>query len=455
MLVHNAASPQAAAAALAQQSRDFQVKLSHLAIVAAVALALHGCGGTSGADQGGLRLVNASADFAALDLYNGSGRIAGGVAANSASAFLGLDKASYTLNLKEAGAGTTLASASVSVDKGQNYSVVAYSSGGALKTTTITESAPAPASGAAKFRVFNTASVEAGTLDVYLSGAACSALSGSATPVAAGVSGLQSTFTEIGAAGGAGTAYHVCVTGAGDKADLRLDLPAATLVDQQVVTLILMKSSGGVLVHGLLHVQGAAVSAALNIAARVRLAADAASAANVSASLNSVSLGSAVVSPAVGTYRLVPAGALTGVIGIGATPLADPTFSASAGADYTLLVAGSAGAPTLRLLVDDNTPSPSSTAPVKLRFVNGLNGVAGGVTLTLDNSIVADSIAFGSASSPVQVAASSALANLAATLGASTYFSATAQTLSANRVYSVFLLGDAAGTPRGLLRVDR
>jgi Domain of unknown function (DUF4397) len=435
--------------------RGTAVKLSRLALLATFALAVQGCGGTSDADQGALRLINASADAAGLDLYNGSSRIASGVAANAASTYFGFDKGSFTFNLKPAGSGTTSASASVSVDKGQNLSLVAYNSGGALKTNTIVENESAPAAGSAKFRVFNTASVEAGSLDVYLTGAACSALATNATPVAATVSGLQATFSEIGAAGGAGTAYRICVTGAGDKTDLRLEVPAATLINQQVVTLILTASRGGVLVHGLMQVQRAAVSAALNGAARVRLVADAAGAATVSASLNGVSLGSSVTSPAVGTYRLVPAGALTSLINIGATALADPGLSASAGADLTLLVAGSAGTPTLVLLNDDNTPSPSATLPVKLRFVNGLNGVAGGVTLTLDNIVVADSIGFGSASAPVQVAASNALADFSASLGATDYWTATAQSLSANRVYSVFLLGDAAGTPRGLLRVDR
>lgn len=431
------------------------MKPIRIALLAAMVVAVHGCGGTSDADQGALRLVNASADPAGLDLYNGSSRIASGVAANAASAYLGFEKGGYTINLKQAGSGTTAASAAVSVDKGQNLSLVAYNSGGALKTSTILENEGAPGSGAAKLRVFNTASVEAGALDVYVTGAACSALATNATPLAAAVTGLQASYSEIGAAGGAGTAYHVCVTGSGDKTDLRLEIPAATLVDQQVVTLILTQSRGGVLVHGLLHVQRAAVSAALNSAARVRLVADAASAATVSASLNGVSLGSAVTSPAVGTYRLVPAGALTSAVSIGAAALTDPGLSAVAGADLTLLVAGSAGAPTVVLLDDDNTPSPSTTLPVKLRFVNGLNGVAGGVTLTLDNIIVADSIGFGNASAPVQVAASTALADFAASLGAVDYWTATAQTLGAGRVYSVFLLGDAAGTPRGLLRVDR
>ena len=418
-----------------------------------VAFAVHGCGGGTG-DQGRLRLINASTDFAALDLYSASSRIASGVAADAASGYLALDKGAYTLNLKEGGFGTTLASSSANVETDVHYSLIAYTSGGALKTTTITENEGAPSGGAAKFRVFNTAATEAGNVDVYVTSTACSALSGAATPVASAVGGLQPTYTEIGAASG-GTTYRICVTGTGDKTDLRLEIAAAKLSELQVVTLILAKSSGGVLLNGLLMVQEGAVTDSPNTAARIRLAADAASAGVVSATVNGVALGAGVTSPAVGTYKLVPAGPLTSVLTIGGVNVAAPALSATAGSDLTLLVAGSTGAPSVSLLSDDNTPSTSSTSAVKLRLVNGLNGVAGGVTLTLDNSVVADAVAFGNASPPVQVAPSSALAELVASVGSTNYFTASAQTLAAGKVYSVFLLGDAAGTPRGLLRVDR
>ena len=427
--------------------------LRRLALPLIAALAAHGCGGGN-QDQGRLRLINASADYAALDLYNASTRIAAGVAANADSGYLGLDKGSYTLNLKEGGSGTTSATTSVSVDFDQRYGLIAYTSGGALKTSTINENESAPSAGSAKFRVFNTAATEAGNVDVYVTPGGCSALSNAATPVASAVSGLQTSFTEIGAAAG-GTTYHVCVTGTGDKTDLRLEIAAARLVERQVVTLIVTKSSGGVLLHGLLLVQQGALSGTANTAARVRLVADAASAGVVTATTNGIALGSAVSSPAVGSYKLVPAGALATTLTIGGASVSAPALTAATGADLTLLVAGTAGAPAVSLLVDDNTPSSSSSFPVKLRLVNGLNGVAGGVTLTLDNSVVADSVAFGSASTPVQVASSSALADLAASLGAIDYWTASAQTLSAGKVYSVFLLGDALGTPRGLLRVDR
>ena len=47
------------------------------------------------------------------------------------------------------------------------------------------------------------------------------------------------------------TATHLCITKAGDRTDVRLDVGTVTLSDQRIVTLILVRAATGNLVKGL------------------------------------------------------------------------------------------------------------------------------------------------------------------------------------------------------------
>lgn len=124
-------------------------------------------------------------------------------------------------------------------------------------------------------------------------------------------------------------------------------------------------------------------------------------------------------------------------------------------ADATLLVNGTA-ASTPVLIADNNAVSTSSTYPVKLRLVNGLNGATSTATLTDDYVSVGDGAASGSASSYQQVAASAALARIEASYGASSLCLSTDATLTSGHVYSVFLLGDLpTAVSTCIIRVDR
>jgi len=112
--------------------------------------------------------------------------------------------------------------------------------------------------------------------------------------------------------------------------------------------------------------------------------------------------------------------------------------------------------PTVRVFGDDNTPSASTVRPVKLRLVNGLNGIPGTATLTLNNVVVGAGADPGQASAYTLVAASAGLARLEARVGTVQVFFAPTATLEAGRVYTLFLLGDAAQAPNtGILVPDR
>ena len=268
--------------------------LHPLALAACAALPLAaGCGGgsttTTVSRQGGVRLVNAAGDAGALDLYAGDARIAAGVAAASAGSYAAVDAGTPTLAVRLASSGASLASnaaAATAIEKDKRYTVLAYASGGAVAETVLADAEAAPGGDTAKLRVFNTASVEAGPLDAYLSATDCTALAASnavAANLAVAAPGAYATF----GASASGTPYRLCVTGAGDSSDLRLNLPL-TLARQQVTTVVLTATVGGALVDATLVEQQGAVTSKRNTSARLRLVADAAAHATVDATVNGV-----------------------------------------------------------------------------------------------------------------------------------------------------------------------
>lgn len=430
-------------------------KLKLLLCAATASAALGGCGGGLSALDGNVRLVNATSQFATLDLYDGSSKISSGVASNAAGGYVELAKGTHTFNLADGGTGATAATVSGAVTKGDHFTIVAYASGGTLTATYLSDAEPSPSSGTAKLRLFNTASTSVGNVDAYVVTTACSNLSTSlAAPFATAISALQGTYTQVNASSG-GTAYHICVTATGDKTDLRLDIPAATLKDQEIATLVLTPSPGGVLLNGLLLDQQGSLTATANTSARVRLAVGTSSATAVTASINGVSLATGLSAPAVGNYKVVPAGALVVNLTVGGTTASASGLTAAPGADLTLLVTGSAGSAATALIADDNSVSTSTTNPVKIRLVNGMSGT-GTAILTDDFDNVGDGAPLGTATAYAQVAASSALARLEASSGGRQLCLSTLVTLNAGSVYTVFLLGDIPATVGACtIRLDR
>lgn len=423
--------------------------------IGAVAV-LGGCGGGSLANGGDVRLVNATTAFPKLDLYDGSTKISSGVDSNTAGGYVEVDKDSHTFNVADNTTGVTGATVNGNVSRNDHFTVVAYTSGGTLTAAYLSDDEGSPSSGTAKLRFFNTATTDVASVDAYLVGGACSTLGTSfSAPVATGVSGLQTTYTQVNPTL-AGTSYHICITAAGDKTDLRLDIPGVTLRDQQVVTVILAPTPGGVLLNGLLLDQQGALTATPSTSARIRLAVGAAGGAAVTASVNGVALGTGLSAPAVGNYKLVPAGPLTIDMSVGGVTASNVAgLTATSGADLTLLVTGTAASAPI-LIPDDNSASTSTTNPVKLRLVNGMSGLANTAVLTDDFDNIGDGAAFGTATEYAQVAASSALARLEATSGVKQLCLSSLVTLNANNVYTVFLLGDVpAVAPVCTLRLDR
>lgn len=413
--------------------------------LAAMALVVAGCGssGDSSGDSASLRVANATISHPTLDLLVNGGAALSGTATDTVSAYAGTTSGSTTLQLNDTG--TALTTSVPTLTGGAHYTLFAYESNGAVKTVVLNEDQALPTTGSAYLRVYNVAA-DAGKLDVYItSPTADLATVGSPISLTTGTVPYSTAY----ALQSAGT-YRVRVTGYGNKADLRLDMPI-TLASQQVATVVLSPASGGVLLNGSTLIQQSTYTATRNTNTRVRLAAAVSGNATVAASTGTTTIDSGSVAPAFGYYALVPASSALNVSVNGAS-VAAPATALVAGADMTLFVYGAPGAATASLLLDDNR-LPTDVTTVKLRLINGITGGVGALTLTANTALVASGIAAGAASGYASVLGSTNPMNLTLTssTAAGNYYTNTSYTLNSGSVYAV-MMGGPVSAPQMLIR---
>jgi len=422
-------------------------------VLVGTAIMLSACGGGGDGSSGtaSVRLANATTTHASIDLLANGASSVGATPIDSVSVYVNVDAAGPALQVNDGATLSALGTIAPSLAQGGHYVVVVYESGGSVRITLVNEDIAAPAAGTASLRVVNTAT-DAGAIDVYVTDPATdiTTLSSPSFSLASSTTLQTSTFLSF-----APGTYRVRVTGAGNPADLRLDVPAVDLASQEVASLILTPSIGGTLVNGAVLAEQGAYTAAPNPNARVRLAAATTGGASVSASAASAVIGSNVVSPSVGGYVVVPAGSALNVTVNGAS-VGAPAAPLVAGSDATLLVYGSAAAATATLIADDNH-LPAVNSNLKLRLLNGLTGAAQPLSLDAGFAVVASNVAPGTASPYAVVASSTALRiDVFAPSNLVPIYTDAAAPLSVpgNAVYTLFILGDAA-TPIPLLRKDR
>ncbi|HYP31166.1 MAG TPA: DUF4397 domain-containing protein [Burkholderiaceae bacterium] len=434
------------------------MRLKTWAALAAAALTLpflHGCGNDD-ANKGYVRSVNATTEYTALDLYaedssSNTSQLTSDTGASAASAYVGLDKGSYTFEVKSGSAAAYAASVAGTVSKGDHYAVVTYITGSTVNAKFLSEDEDTPSSGNAKLRIFNAATSEAASVDVYLSSNACDALTVADAPLASAVTGLQTAYSTV-TTGTAGSTWNVCVFSAGDTSTLLLDISSLTLKNQEIATLILTHTSGGVLLNGAVLDQQGAMTSYTSQISRIRVAADAASAGQVSVTLNSVALTSLATSPSINDYQTIASGTLTGSVTIDGVTVSGLSYTATAGTDYTLLVTGTSGSPVLTLIADNNTPSTSTSSTVKARVINGVNGSSGTLSATIDNKSLGNA-ALGAASGYVQIPATTGTSTVQASITTNPT-SLVNQTFTASGVYTVFVWGDSTA-PKLAITQDR
>ncbi len=420
-----------------------------VAAVLAAAAIVAACGGGGGdsnsSGNADVRLINATLTHANLSLVVGSTAKAGPVATDTASAYASVSSGSPTLQVNDTATGSAVTTLSPSLSKDDHYSLVAYETGGVVRTAIISEEVSAPSSGTAILRVFDAAG-DAGAVDVYVTPAGSPTVSSPTYTFASSTTVQESSFASFTP----GT-YSVRVTGAGNPADLRLAIPSITLASQGVATLVLTPTIGGTLVNAGVVTQRDTYTAGRNTSARVRIAAALTPGATVSATVGSTPVAASLISPTVGAYVVVPAGAAVGVTVNGAA-IAAPSGTLAAGSDTTLVVYGDVGAATASLVVDDNR-LPASTANLKLRLFNGIVGTPSPLTLTADFAVVATAVAPGAASGYAVIPSSTSV-RLDVTSATTVVYSESGINVPGNAVYTLFMLGNAPA-PVHLLRRDR
>ena len=415
-----------------------------------VALGLQACGGGSSSGSGDVRLVNATLTHASVDLLLNSAQTISATALDKASGYVALTPGSSTLQVNDTGASTALVLTAPTVVKDQHQTILVYESNGAVKTAFMAEEVATPTAGTAQLRVFDTAP-DAGSVDVYVTqpGVDLASVASANYTISAATYAQSSAYQSF-----APGTYQVRVTGAGNKGDLRLDMPQLVIADQQVVSIVVTPTAGGVLVNGSALVQQGAYTAVRNPNTRLRLVASVAGGGTVSASVGSRTVDSGTVSPSVGSYVLVPAASTPLVVLVNGAAVSVPSVSLVAGSDATLLVSGSATAASVAVLGDDNH-LPSTTGNVKVRLVDTVNGLGGGLTLSADFSVLASNVQPGAASAYATFAGSTSVRlDVSSPLNVQPLYLQSGLNIPNDAVYSMFMVGDATA-PVGVLRRDR
>ncbi|MFM2448575.1 MAG: hypothetical protein RIS44_1025 [Pseudomonadota bacterium] len=410
------------------------------------------CGGGAGNDAK-LRYTNLTTDSNGLSLYTGSDERIANINPEQLSGYVDVDAKTYDLSVKK-GAGSALTTAPTTLSKRKHYTAVSWGRDGAIKFSLLDENQDAPNSGKVKLRVLNAAA-DAGSLDVYLT-SGTDGLEGNTPTHGSAAVGTTTGFAEFNR----GT-YRLRVTAAGSKDDVRLDVPSLSFNDKQVATVILQSGVGGTLVNAYVLNQQSDLQPNKTNQVRVRLAAGVSGNGNVSAKVGSTTVSTGSVSPTVSGYVLAPAGDQAVLLQLAGATIFSATQPLIAGGDYTLLAYGSSALVQAKVLLDDNRP-PSITTKTKIRLVHGAEGYPT-LNLAVDNQPAITELAYGSASSFVNISpnsgnalmeVTSSLSNDPVYTSARTNSATTGVSLDAQNVYSLFILGGGT-TARGILRRER
>ncbi len=424
-----------------------------LALSLTLATGLAACGGGDDAKDATVRFLNATVDVGSLSMYTDDDRRTTDTPSDSVSDYATVNAGSYEFEFKRSGSDSSVLTTTSSLSEETPHTVIAWGREGSIRMSITEDDQDLPSAGLVKLRVFNGAT-DAGPVDIYVGDETTDFSSVSASSTSVGV-GSYSGFTERSA----GT-LRVRITSSGNRDELRLEIPALQTQSQQLITLVLQPTQGGVLVHALALVQQAAVSAQKNQQARVRLVASIEANGVVAARVGDTVLSNATTSPNIGSYLLVPAGTRALSAQVAGNTVFSETLGFVAGQDYTVLVHGDTATAFVNRVSDDNRAATSGRA--KIRLVHGVLGYDA-LTLTVDSASVANDLAYGSVSSFVSVANNSgdALLEVTSPLSSTALYttsrpnsSSTGISLESTGVYTLFML-TGSSAPRGFLRRDR
>ena len=114
-----------------------------------------------------MRVINATLTHPSIDLLQNSSMAVTATKIDTVSDYANVPTGSPALQFNDTNSTTALLTTSATITGGQHYTLVAYDSGGTVKTNVLTADFSAPASGTGQLRIYDAA-IDAGALDVYI-----------------------------------------------------------------------------------------------------------------------------------------------------------------------------------------------------------------------------------------------------------------------------------------------
>jgi hypothetical protein len=393
-----------------------------------------------------------------VDLYLDNGttntREITGAAYGALTSYLGVGYASYTVEFTNNNVQSSLKSVNENLAANTHRTYVTYGNVGKFGSLEILEDQDAPASLYTKVELLDAA-LDAGNVDVYIIDPSVSITN--ASPTFANVAG--------GSIAGAGFAtinsgtYRIYVTATGSQTDIRLDTgpTGIAFASQGILSVVVTGTSGGLLTNVMVIPQQGTQTAFNTTYARVRAAAGIPAGSNLTANLGGVNLLGSAAANTVSQYSLVTAGAQTLNLTLNGTLLPTSSQTLAAGGDYTVLVLNGpavSGGTTTTLITDDNR-FPSTATYAKIKLVNAMSSLGDPLTMNVNYTPVASTIALGAGSASTEVTAgtNTEIDTVDATTSTALFTNTTA-TLNSNGLYSLFMFGSSTAVV-GALRTNR
>jgi len=410
--------------------------------------ALGGCGDGNTGGQAKVRVVNASMDYAAVDMYLDDKRKIANVGYETGSSYLKVDPDTYTTEFTSADASSALATFDQKYSNDDRYTFLALGRTGSFQVLTLRETVDEASKGQSKIRLVNAAS-DAGNLDVYLTDADTPLVD--AAPTFADVS--EDTLASEGFVVVDSGAYRLRVTAAGSTSDVRLDVAAVDLASKAVYTFVLTGTTGGVLADAMLLPQGGAATLLKNGKARVRAVVGLDGGTSVAVSAGATPLLSAASIPVLGSYQLVDAGPTVVTLTVDGTTIPVNDVTLASGSDYTLVYTGAAASPQQSVVADVNRLP--DTGMFKIRLINAMSALDEPLSLAVNFLPAVDSIGLGSVALSDEINAfTSGRLEVTRVTTSTVLYSVTDLTLESQGVYTQVMFGSSSSTS-GALRKDR
>ena len=412
------------------------------------ALSLSGCDSTATGGDAYVRVVNASMDYASVDLYLDDKLKIASTGYESASSYLKVDSDTYDVEFRRSGASGALGSYNTDLQGDERLTWLVLGPSGSFQVIAIDESRDPADKDESLLRVVNAAS-DAGSVDVYLT---------DATTNLADVSPDYAAVATDQLAGeglvrlDAGT-WRLRVTAAGSKTDVRIDRPDLVLASKGVYTLVVTGTTGGVLTDAMLLKQNGPVTVLPTTQSRVRAVVGLDGGTTTNISVDGTALVSAATIPVLGTYRVVDAGPADVTMSVDGSDVAVADLTLAAGADYTLVYTGTPTSVTQTSVLDVNRLPTSGS--FKVRLINAMSALAEPISMSVNFLPAADSVALGSVALSDEIdAVSNGRLDVTRVSTSSTLYSLTSLSLESRAVYTQVMFGSAAAST-GALRKDR